>query len=383
MSRRWPIFLALAAAVALAGGAAWHQAAGALRTRIARALGPRGEAREINVGLGGVDILGLRIRAPENAAWPEEDELRARRVRIEPDIFELLVARLSIESIRIEGAYVVVSRARDGKTRVVPSLFDPPPEPPPPDARAEEAQKESAGKTAIDIGRIVVSDGVVEFHDASIRATPVRLRVEQIEATVGRPRLPEARGHTSLKLDGIVKGRRQDGKLSIDGSFDPAAGESRLTTKLRDVDMTALQPYLIKAAEIGVERGSLDLDLKSSVANGKLRAPGTLTLSGLGLTPGTATFMGLPRETALNLLKDRKGRISMKFTLEGDIGDPRFSLNEQMAVRLGSSLAGTLGVSLESLVKGVDRGAGGANGPAQAIGKSVGKLLGKQRKGRR
>ena len=82
--------------------------------------------------------------------------------------------------------------------------------------------------------------------------------------------------------------------------------------------------------------------------------------------------MGLPRNVALDLLKDRKGRISMKFVLEGDIDDPRFSLNEQMAVRLGASLAGVLGVNLESLIKDVGDIGGGSG---KAIGESLGRLL--------
>ena len=48
----------------------------------------------------------------------------------------------------------------------------------------------------------------------------------------------------------------------------PIAGWAELTTKdssvkttLRTVDLVALQPYLIKAPETGVQKGTLDLDL--------------------------------------------------------------------------------------------------------------------------
>ena len=379
-ARRLPILLALAIAVAAGGFSAWHYAVLSVKNRIEQALGPRGEVREINVGPRGIEILDLRIRAPENAAWPSEDELRARRIRIVPDIPDLLTARLSIDSIRIEGAYVVLLRTRTGEMKFLPGLLDRQSEQPPSDTKGAEEKGNGAGKTPLDIGQIVVSDGIVDFYDASIRRTPLRLRLEQVEATVGKLRLPDPAGHTNLKIDGVFKGDRQDGKLTIEGSIDPAAKESRLTTRLRNVDMTTLQPYLIRTTEAGVRRGALDLDLKSSVAGGKLRAPGTLTLSGLELTSGSATFMGLPRNVALDLLKDKKGRISMKFVLEGDIDDPRFSLNEQMAVRLGSSLAGVQGVNLESLIKDVGNIGGGSG---KAIGESVGRLLGKRHGGGR
>jgi hypothetical protein len=218
-----------------------------------------------------------------------------------------------------------------------------------------------------------VSDGVVEFYDESVRATPIKLRIEQVQASVGKLRLPDLAGNTRLKIDGIVKGRRQDGKLAVDGTFNMAAKECGLTTKLRGIDMTLLQARLIKTAGSGVQRGTLDLDLNSSIAGGKLRAPGTLTLSGLKLTAGAKTFMGLTRGVVVDLLKDRKDRIAINFVLEGDLDDPRFSLNEQLTARLGASLAGMLGVSLESLTREVGNA---GSGSARAIGKSIGRLAG-------
>ena len=101
-----------------------------------------------------------------------------------------------------------------------------------------------------------------------------------------------------------------------------------------------------------------------------------------GVTPGNmqviytvgAQMVVAALFAAIGLLKDKKGKISVQFVLEGDINDPRFSLNEQFASRLGTSLAGTLGISIESLAKGVGSVGGGA---AKSIGESLGKLLGK------
>jgi len=374
-ARRTLIILVLVVAVVLGGFAAWQYGIRSLKRQIEQSLGPQGEVREIRVGLTGVEILDVRIRAPKNGSWPSEDELRAQRIQITPDVFDLLTAKLSLDSIRVEGAYVAMLRTKSGQMKIIPSLLDAA-APPPEETSSDPGKKANGSGTAlpISIGKIVMSNGVIEFYDASIRSTPVKLRLEQIEATIGKLRLPDLTGHTAIRIDGVIKGNRQDGKLAIDGSIELATKESGLSTKLRGVDMTVLQPYLIQAAETGVRRGTLDLDLKSSVAGGKLRAPGTLALSDLELTSGPGTFMGLPRSAAVGMLKDKKGRISMKFVLEGDINDPRFSLNEQFNTRLGSSLASSLGISIESLAKGVG-GVGGSS--AKAIGESVGKLLGK------
>ncbi|GHU34970.1 hypothetical protein AGMMS50256_29400 [Betaproteobacteria bacterium] len=373
--RRPLILLALVFALCLVGFAAWQYGIHSLKTQIVQSLGSRGEVREIHAGLTGVEILDLRIRSQEGGSWPGDDELRARRILIVPDFFSFMSARPSIDNIFIEGANVVLLRTKDGKVRIVPSLLDKPSEQPSAaeGVKSVEDKKDGAGGMALDIGQIIVSDGAIEFHDQSIRATPVKLRIEQIEATVGKLRLPELAGNTSLKIDAIAKSPRRNGKLAINGSFNIAAQESKLVTKLRDVDLITLQPYLIKATETGVQRGALDLDLDSSITGGKLRAPGAVTLSDLELSDGSK-FMGLPRSAVIGLLKDKNGRISMKFVIEGDINDPRFSLNEHLAMRFGLSLAGELGVSLESLVKGV--GHVGSDS-AKGIGKSIGRLLGK------
>ena len=373
--RRLLLVLAIIAIVLSGGIATWRFGIRTLKSQVEQALGPNGEVQGINVGLTGIEILDIRIRAQKNGTWPSEDELRAKRIHIRPDILDLLTAKISIARIDIEGAYVAMLRTKSGQMKIIPSLLGAPAaqtgNATTKSGKTDEAEKPS---TPIRIGEITLTDGTIEFYDASVRATPVKLRLENIKARIGKLQLPELTGHTSVTIDGTLKGNRQDGKLAIDGSIELATKESGLSTKLRGVDMTVLQPYLIQSAETGVRRGTLDLDLKSSVTAGKLRAPGTLTLSDLELTSGFSTFMGLPRSAAISMMKDKKGKITLKFVLEGDINDPRFSLNENLTTRLGSSLAGTLGISIESLAKGV--GSVGSNS-AKAIGDSLGKLLGK------
>lgn len=371
--RRLLIVLTVISVVVIGGFVGWQFAIRSLKSQVEQALGPQGEVREIRVGLTGIELLDIRIRAQANSGWPSEDELRAKRIVVTPDFLDLITASLSIDSIRIEDAYVAMLRTRSGQMKIIPSLLGTRSMP------AGQPAVDPAGKsgddkagTQIGIGKILLTAGVIEFFDASVRSTPVKLRLEQIDASVGKLLLPQLTGHTAIKIDGVIKGNRQDGRLAIDGSMELATKESGFSTKLRGVDMTVLQPYLIRAAETGVRRGTLDLDLKSSIAKGKLRAPGTLTLADLELASSSGSFMGLPRNVATGMMKDKKGRISVKFVLEGDINDPKFSLNEQMAMRLGSALANSLGISLESLAKGV--GSVGS-GSAKGIGESVQKLL--------
>lgn len=148
-----------------------------------------------------------------------------------------------------------------------------------------------------------------------------KLRLEQTTVKVGQVDLPALNGQTSLALDGVVKGVQRDGKVSIKGWVELASKDSEIQTRLAGVNLVAFQPYLIKAAETGVKKGSMDLDLKSTVKKNRLHAPGKVTLTGLELSTGK-TFMGMPREAVVGMMKDKNGRITAEFVLEGNIDDP-------------------------------------------------------------
>lgn len=373
--RSWPLFLLGGLLLlALLGFAAFQVAVHLLQGQVLAALGPRAELRELRVGLGGVEILGLRLPAEPDSgkgAWPAPDQLRAERVLVVPSLADLLGARVVLSRIRVEGAYLSLLRTRDGRLRVLPGL-------------TERVAKEGGGGreeadgvasgTPVSVGSIELVDGVVEFFDASVRQPALKIRLEQLQARLDELRLPDLGGRSKLQLDGVLKGQRQDGRLQLEGEVELASRESDLKLRLQGVDLTALQPYLIKAAETGVRRGSLDLEVHSVVRQGRLRGPGTLTLQDLELAPGGNAFMGMPRQAVVAMMQDRRGRISVQFVLEGDINDPRFSLNENLMTRVGSSVAGALGISLEDLAKGVGSAGGSI---ARGLGESLGKLLGR------
>jgi hypothetical protein len=370
-SKRWTLIIASSVIVLLlAGFLAFQFAVRSLKGQVEKALGPHGEVKEINVGLSGIEIVGIRIRAPRNAStpWPAEDELRAERIKIVPAILDLLSARVVVRSLLVEGAYISMLRTKDGRMRVLPDLLE---NGTGPEASADGGRKDSG--TAISVGKIELVNGTVEFFDATIRQPPFKLRLEQINASLGRLQLPELKGESPIKVDGIIKGVHQDGKVSISGSIELASKESGLTTRLRGVDLVSLQPYLIKAADTNIKRGALDLELNSAVRKGVLHAPGTLTLGDLELMPAAPAgkIAGMSANAAIALMKNRKGKISVRFVLDGDISDPRFALNETVQKEISTSLAEMLGVSVGGLAKGVE---GIGSGTTTGLGETVNKL---------
>lgn len=325
-----------------------HFATKALRSQVEQALGADSEVGEIIMGWSSIEIRRIRIRAPQG--WPAADTLRAARVTITPDLQELMHKKIRVSRIVAEDAYLSTLRTRDGRLRLLPSLLEKP------------AASGKPSSLAATIGDVELRGGTLEFFDASVSKPAHKLRLDQIRADVSDVQVPALSGRSKVRLEGTVKGVQRDGSLSIQGWLNLGNKDSELSTNLQGVDLIALQPYLIKAAETGVRRGTLDMQLKSGVHDNELHASGTVTLNGLELVSDGgmgATFMGVPRRAIVSALENQDGRITVPFALDGNLNDPKFSLNDSFAMRIGTSIAGKLGVDIAGLTHHVGNAAAG------------------------
>ena len=341
--RKLIVFAVLLAALAAAAVVAHRVAVRQLQAGIEGALGPRASVGAISIGLTGVEISELRIRALRGA-WPAEDELRARHVHLRPSIATLWSPGWRIGSVTVDAAYVSIQRSRDGRLRLLPALLERP---------ASAASKGTP--TTVHVGQIVLRGGAIDFYDASVRQPAHRMQLEQLDAQVGPLDWPRLDTPAQVDLAASFKGPHRDGRLAIAGEVTPSSRDARLKATIRGVDLVALQPYLLKVNEGGVRRGTLDLTLDASVKAQRLNAPGRLVLTGLELAPSgglLSTFAGVPRQAVLAAMS-RDGRIEVAFTLDGRLDDPAFSINENFATKLAGGLAETLGVSLGGVVEGV------------------------------
>lgn len=339
------LLLVLAAAIGL------HFAGKTLKTQIEAALGETSSVGDISLGLFSVTVSDLRIRAP--AGWPTDENLHAQRIVVAPDWTMLLSGRIGVRHIHADGVNLAILRDSSGRLRVLPSLLDKPKtnEAPPPD---------------VTIGEVRLSNAALDFYDATLRKPPYRVRLEQVEAGLEKLHLPALTGRSPLELSGIIKGPQGDGSYRLKGELELASLDSDLVTTMRNVDLTALQPYLLRSADTGVRRGKLNLDLKSTVHKRRLNAQGALVLHDLVLDD-SGSFMGMPRQAAVNMLKNERRDIRMQFSLQGNLDDPRFSLNESLATRFSAGLAETLGVSIGSLGKSVGSAAAGIGGALKGL----------------
>jgi hypothetical protein len=351
------------AVLIVAGAVAYGVAVDALRTRLEAALGPRGTVAAIEMDWSGVAVEDLRVASPEG--WPARETFRAERVAIVPRPRSLFSDRWWIWSVTATKPYISVVRAKGRKLSALPGVF-------PDAARPAEAR---ADPPKIWIHAVELEDGVLEIFDESAGPPPVKLRLEQVEAKLHDVDIPALRGRSAFTLDAVVKGKAHDGRAHVAGWAELATRDCSITTELRSVDLVILEPYLIRKGETGIRAGSLDLDMRSNVQDGRLSAPGKITITGLELAPAEGvlgTFMGISRTSLLTGLHEKGGKVEMDFTLEGDVRNPRFSFDETLTTKLAYSLAKALGVSLQGLAEGVGtmglKGGEAAGEAAEGIG---------------
>lgn len=364
-ARKWGLIGIVILVILIVGGAlAFRSAVALLKGKVEAALGPGSHIKALNVGWSSVELEGLRIEGSQG--WPTKETLRAERVSIVPSLSSLLTGEVKVGSITVVSPYLSALRTRDGKLIVLPSLL----------SRAARPQAPSgagsggAPARTVTISRVTLRDGVVEFFDATVAQPPLKIRLEQIQATVRDIVAPTLTGKTRFNVTGVLKGVQRDGQATVSGWAEVLSKDSSVRMVLQSVDLVALQPYLGRAAETRVNKGVLDLNLDSQVTHGRLHAPGRLLISDLELAAAHGsldTFMGIDRNALVTYLKTKDDEIEVDFVITGDLENPQFSLNEFFAKQVTSALKETIGpLAVEVLKQKALEEAGKAGGAGES-----------------
>jgi uncharacterized protein involved in outer membrane biogenesis len=340
------------AIVLLAGLYIWARQAltRLVRGRLLSVLGPGSHIGHLDVAWGRVVATNVHITAPPD--WPATESLRIARVTLTPKMAALLSRRSHLDRVVIEQPYLPVLRSARNTLHVIPSLAG--------------ASPPAASPTLIDT--LEVRGGTVELFDASVSGPAIKLRFEDVSVSAITLLLPRGGGRTPVEVQGRFKGVERDGRVSISGWID--GGDSSLTTVLDDIDLVAVQPYLIKASEMGVEGGALHLELSSRVQHKQLHGQGQMVLSQLRFTvQGFAdTFIGVPQKAILAALKNGKDQIPIKFELRGAVDDPTFSISEDLATSAALGMAAAAELSVDGIAGRIE--AMGEQG-LDAVGKAL------------
>ena len=387
--RRWLAAAAVLLALLVGAGLlALRAGVAMLERQVAAALGPGAQVGHLDTDWYDVEITDLRIAA--QVGWPAAETLRAERVRIVPSWRSLLSRRIEVASIEVTGGYLSALRTRDGHLRLLPTLIEVGDarraNPQPTSNAAATPAAEPPPARSVSIGEIQIVNGMVEFFDETVARPPWKVRLQKIDATLRDLVAPAQSGQLPFELSAELDGPQRDGRVALSGWLDPNTQDLQLEGSLRAVDLLALQPYFVEEAKQRLSGGALDLDITAQVRSRRLHAPGRLTLSQLPFAQGgsaKAMVLGVPRDLLFAGLQAKGGKISLDFSLDGDIDDPKFSLHEMLSTRIALQLAKELGFSVGGLVEGVGglglEGLKGADKAAGGIGSALRKLLPQRR----
>jgi len=128
----------------------------------------------------------------------------------------------------------------------------------------------------------------------------------------------------------------------IAGTVNPLAGDLfvDIAAKGENIDLTKLSAYSARYAGYGITDGRLTLDVKYHVENGKLDGRNRILVDQLafGDKVESPEATKLPVLFAINLLKDKNGRINLVLPVSGSLEDPKFDVMAVVSQIFGSPL---------------------------------------------
>jgi hypothetical protein len=206
------------------------------------------------------------------------------------------------------------------------------------------ASTNDSGGTAlprISVESIVLTNGVVEFHDDSVQP-PVSASVTELAGTIANVSTEQLK-RADIHITGKAPGT---GPIEINGQLNPLdqSAPTQITVSFRDVDLSPTSPYAGKFLGYRLERGRLGLQVEGEVNQRELKSKNVVVVDHLTLGEKVASpdATKLPVKLAVALLKDRNGKIEIELPVEGNLDDPKF--------RFGTAIGHVLGNLVTKLV---------------------------------
>ena len=200
----------------------------------------------------------------------------------------------------------------------------------------------------VTVSRVKVRGGQLEFADLSLRPQ-FGTRMHALEGVVTGLGT-DANRSAQVQLDARVD---RFGSARIRGQLSLQQPE-RLTDidmAFRNLDMSALSPYVVKFAGYEIESGQLSLDLQYKVRDGRLQGENKLVLTKaeLGRKVESPGALDLPLDLALAILKDSNGVIDIGVPVRGDLNDPQFDYGAVIAKAIGNLIGGIVTAPFRAL----------------------------------
>jgi hypothetical protein len=320
-------YLTEAARLALTGGTL----SGAGRLRFGDAQGPK----LAYTGTASLDKVSIEETAPRRhfMSW---DAVAASDMRL-----TLSPNRLDIGQLRIAGPVAELIIAEDQSVNLARVLKRKP------EAAGQGAAAKGGNAPAapgqeadafpVSIARLRVERGMLTFADFS-QQPQFSTRMHHLQGVMtGLSSAPGSRAR--LQFNAAIA---DYGDARIEGSMNPfkPAYATDVRMNFRNVDLSALTPYVVRFAGYRVSAGTLSMDLRYQVKESRLVGDNRFVLNKvqLGEKVDSPTAMDLPLKLALSLLEDENGIINIGVPVTGDLQNPQFSFGAVARRAIGNVL---------------------------------------------
>jgi uncharacterized protein involved in outer membrane biogenesis len=256
---------------------------------------------------------GLEVKDLQVAGGGVDRIVACKKVKAKGAHVTIFPEKIHVVNLDAEGAFVNLDIDREGNINLKKIFSAAPAAPPPP-----------SEPLALDIRSIAIHEASADYTDESL-ILPFGTRIHSINGTI-KDVSTTAAAPARLGLEGRIGDTgyfKSDGTLRIAAPF----ASSDIGVIFRGVHMPDLTPYAAQFAGYSIEKGSLDVDVRYRIKDGRLVGDHRVVAKDLTLGPKVAGAKspGLPVRLAIALLKDKDGRIDLEVPVEGTIDSPDFN----------------------------------------------------------
>jgi len=320
-----------------------------IQPQLQKVMGPGLTLAEIKVKPTYLSIRGMQYEDPNS----KQKFLQIEEVRIYPSLFSLLKKSLQIRELTIfqpsfffyrsrkgvlAGPWVAMKKEREGKEI------------------SEGKEKKKREPIQIQIDRIRIQKGIIDFEDRKVGEPPAQIRLEDLDFEIRDIQYPLASSHSPIELKGKMKGTKQEGTIYAKGWIDVKTMDMETSLKTREIEVKTFEPYYRKRVTAEIESGYMDMDSKMAVKDRVIDAPGELDLINLHVKEGGGTILWIPAETLVSLLEKKGHQIKVKFHVKGNMDNPQFNLRETFLAQVAISFAQALGIPIKVVGEEVFQG---------------------------
>jgi hypothetical protein len=311
-----------------------------------------------------LSAMGIRYEDPDS----KQRFLQIEEIRVYPSLLSLLKKSLHIKELTILQPSFFFYRSREG--RMVGPWVTTKKEREGGEV-SEEKEKKSGEPIQVQIDRIRIQKGSIDFEDGKAGEPPAQIKLRDMDFEIRNIGYPVTSVHSPVRLKAKMDGKGQEGSIDIEGWIDAKNMDMETSLKIRKIEVKTFEPYYRKRVTAEIESGYLDMDSKIAVREGRIDAPGELDLIDLRVKEGGGMVLWIPAETLVSLLEKKGHQIKVKFYVKGNMENPQFNLQETFLTQVAITLAQALGIPIkvvgEEVLQGTLKGEKGLVEGLQSI----------------